>query len=179
MGRHSGFSISSCSYLLHPPSTTAMSSFTTSINVLLLRPVSSFLATPSSASFSQYTNHLSSVHFLSMCFLWFTHSWSCPFLSLLMRIVTLTLPPPSPSFRQYHRLQPVQHCWSHCHLVHLPFHSSWTLFVPLSPCISNLPLSPLLAFLLCSYPTYRSHIVFLGTCPVWKGLHKSRHWKNT
>ena len=29
------------------------------------------------------------------------------------------------SFRQCHCLQPVQHCWSHCHLVHLPFHSSW------------------------------------------------------
>ena len=21
--------------------------------------------------------------------------------------------------------EPIQHCWSHCHLVHLPFHSSW------------------------------------------------------
>ena len=40
-------------------STSAMSSFTTSF---LAFPVSSFLATPSSASFSQYTHHLSSVH---------------------------------------------------------------------------------------------------------------------
>ena len=45
-------------------------------------------------------NHLS----LAWCFLfkpalslWCTHSWSCPFLSLLMEIVTSsTLPPPSP-----------------------------------------------------------------------------------
>ena len=41
-------------------STSAMSSFTTSINPLLSFPVSSFLATPSSVSFSQYTHHLSS-----------------------------------------------------------------------------------------------------------------------
>ena len=42
-------------------STSAMSYFTTSINLFLAFPVSSFLAIPSSASFSQYTHHLSSV----------------------------------------------------------------------------------------------------------------------
>ena len=63
--RHSGFSISMCSYLLHatlslqplpcplsPHPYTSCQAF----------PVSSFLATPSSESFSQYTHHLSSVH---------------------------------------------------------------------------------------------------------------------
>ena len=42
-------------------STSAMSSFTTSINLFLAFPVFYFLATPSSASVSQYTHHLSSV----------------------------------------------------------------------------------------------------------------------
>ena len=65
-GRLSGLSISIRSYLLHPrPSTlqplpcplsphphTSFYSF----------PVSCFLAVPSSASFTQYTKHLSSVH---------------------------------------------------------------------------------------------------------------------
>ena len=72
-GRHSGFSICSCSYLLYhlcpaqywkkkKTSTSSMSSFTTSIHLLFGLPLSSFLATPSSASFSQYTHHHSSVH---------------------------------------------------------------------------------------------------------------------
>ena len=44
--------------------TSAMSSFTTSTNLLFAFPGSTFLATPFSASFSQYrpTHHLSSVH---------------------------------------------------------------------------------------------------------------------
>ena len=62
------------------------------------------------------------------------HSWSCPFLSLLKNIVTSsTLPPPSPpqglSFRQCHRLQPVRHCWSHCHPVRLSLYS-WSQIAP-------------------------------------------------
>ena len=96
-------------------------------------PASSFLATPSSASFSQYTHHLSSVHvhttsvFLfslqtvqPVLSLWCTHSWFCPFLSLLMKIVTSsTLPPPclfvSATVSNPYNIS----------LVHLPFHSSW------------------------------------------------------
>ena len=43
------------------------------------------------------------------------------------RVTSSNLPPPSPPpyFRQCHRIQPIQHCRSHCHLVHLPFHYSW------------------------------------------------------
>ena len=69
-------------------------------------------AAPSSKSFSQYTHHRSSVHDHTtsvsplvfslqtvppVLSLWCTHSWFCPFLSLLINIVTSsTLPPPSP-----------------------------------------------------------------------------------
>ena len=93
-------------------STSAMSSFTTSINLLFGLPRFLLLATPSSASISQDTHHLSSIHVHTtsvsplvfslqtvppVLSLWCTHSWFCPFLSLLMKIVTSsTLTPPSP-----------------------------------------------------------------------------------
>ena len=50
-------------------SASAMSSFTTSINLRLAFPVSSFLAIPSSESLSQYTHYLSSVHVHTTSFL--------------------------------------------------------------------------------------------------------------
>ena len=52
----------------------------------------------------------------------------CLFVSLLTNIVTSSTFPLHLRplyFRQCHRLQPVQYCWSHCHLVHLSSHSSW------------------------------------------------------
>ena len=98
-------------------SATAMSSLTSSINFHLGLPVSSFLAVPSSASFSQYIHHRSSVHIrttlvLTLAFsletvpapvlsLWCTNSGSCPLLSLLTRIVSypsLSRPSPPPIF---------------------------------------------------------------------------------
>ena len=61
-------------------STSAMSSFITSINLLFGLPFSSFLATPSSASVSQYNHHLSSVG-------------ACPYhLSLASRVFSPTYP---------------------------------------------------------------------------------------
>ena len=66
-GRHNGFFISIRSYLLHPPPSfpprhVLSLSLAASIHIILGLPVSSFQAIPSSASFSQYTHHLSSVH---------------------------------------------------------------------------------------------------------------------
>ena len=96
-------------------------------------PVSPFLATPYSASFSQYTHHLSSVHvhttYISIASrVRLTSLLMYPFLILPIlvtpnenrNISNLPPPPPPPVFSS-----PVQQCWSHCHLVHLPFHSSW------------------------------------------------------
>ena len=65
-------------------STYVMSSFTTSINLLFAFPVSSFLATTYSASFSQYTHHLSpvDVHTTSILPLVFSLQTFPPVLSL-------------------------------------------------------------------------------------------------
>ena len=44
------------------------------------------------------------------------------------------------SFRQCHRLQPVQHCWFHCLIAYLPFHSSWYSPVADHSCHSSPPI---------------------------------------
>ena len=108
-GRQSGFSISIWSYLLHsPPSLQLLPcplSLITSINLLLglLRFVFSGSSILSILlPIFQYTHHLSSVHvhttsvlplvfslqtFPPVLSLWCTHSRSCPFVSLLMKIM--------------------------------------------------------------------------------------------
>ena len=90
-------------------------------------PVSPFLATPYSASFSQYTHHLSSVYvhttYISIASRVFSSGVLLPDLATPnenRNIFNLRPPSPPPVFSS-----PVQQCWSHCHLVHLPIHSSW------------------------------------------------------
>ena len=89
-------------------STTAMSSLTASMKLLLGLPRFVFPGSFILSIHHQYIYKLilfppymskppKSCHLCFALSLWCTHSWSCPFLSLLTRIVTSsTLPPPSP-----------------------------------------------------------------------------------
>ena len=71
-GRHSGFSFSSCFYQLYLPPSLQPQPCPLSphpYTSFLAFPVSSFLATPSSTSFSQYTHHSTPniLHIMIMC----------------------------------------------------------------------------------------------------------------